>query len=71
MRLDLIKRLEECQNVAGVGFLRGRHAALIHPVVYLVVVPLVRLVDLLPERLWIQRDVSIFFINDVVKLVRN
>lgn len=68
MRLRLVERLEQGDDVALVGLLRGGEARLVDAVVDLVVRPLVCLVDLRAEGLRVGVDVAVLFVNEVVEL---
>jgi hypothetical protein len=52
MFLDPIKRFEELHNGCIVRLLRGSKARAIHTIVDIVIGPLVRLLDLLPQDVW-------------------
>lgn len=68
MRLGPVERLEQCLDVAFVGFLRGGEAGLVYTIVDLVIMPCVCLVNLRLEIRWIEDKVTVFLVQMVVKL---
>ena len=68
MRLGPVQRLEENLDVLFVGLLRRGEPGLVDAVVDLVVLPLVRCIDLGLERLRVEVDFAILFVDDVVEL---
>ena len=68
MVLGLLEGLEQDLQVPFVRLLGGGESGLVDTVVDLVVVPVVRLLDLLLEGLGIQDYAAVFLVDDVVKL---
>ena len=68
MRLGLVERLEEGNDVALIGGLGGGEARLVDAVIDAVVGPLVGLVDGLAQRLGVEVDGAVLFINQVIEL---
>lgn len=66
--LGAIEGLKEGDDVALVGVLRCGEARLVDAIVDLVVGPLVGLVDLLAEVLWVGVEAAVLFLDEVVKL---
>jgi len=68
MVLGLLEGLEQDLQVPFVRLLGGGESGLVDTVVDLVIVPVVRLLDLLLEGLGIQDYAAVFLVDDVVKL---
>jgi hypothetical protein len=68
VRLGAVQRLKQGNDITLVGLLGRGEARLVHAVVDLVVLPLVRLVDLRAESLWIELDLAVLFVDEVVEL---
>lgn len=66
--LGAVQRLEQGNYVALVRLLGGGEARLVHAVVDLVVLPLVGLVDLRAESLWVELDLAVLFVDEAVEL---
>ncbi len=66
--LGTVEGVEDGDDAALVGGLRGGEAALVDAVVDPVVLPLVRLVDLLAPCLGVQLDAAVLFLDEVVEL---
>ena len=68
MGLGLVERLEESDDIALISRLRRRKAGLVDAVIDQVILPLVRFLDLLSQRLRIQVHAAVLFIDDIVEL---
>lgn len=68
VRLAAVQGFKQRNHVPLVGLLSGGKARLVHAVVDLVVLPLVRLIDLLAEGLGVEFRLAVFLLDEVVEL---
>jgi hypothetical protein len=69
MFLDSVETVEKRRHSLLVCILRGCETRLIDPVINIVVRPIVRSLNLLLQILWKEDDISVFLLNQIIKLL--